>query len=352
MPVMSATPIATPVAGPSDNSTAAHGRIIRSSFQPHPWLRGPHAQTIVPTLLRRLPPLDLQIETLELPDGDFVRLGWCGREQPGQRVAVLVHGLTGGFQSKYLRGLAQLLVARDWRVVMIELRGGGATPNRLPRNYHHGDTQDIRHLWRLLKQRDPQARLAAVGWSLGANVVLKAMGEEGDDAPVEAAAAVSAPFMLEPCADKLRTGFARVYQGRLLRDLNAMASRKFAAAAPPQGVDLRAAQQAQDFFAFDDAYTAPLHGFADGRDYYARSSCGPFLKSIARPTLVINAVDDPFMARAILPVEQDLAPSVTLELTRRGGHVGFVAAGRFGRFVWWLDTRLADWLDAAMPRQR
>jgi predicted alpha/beta-fold hydrolase len=336
----------------SETGSAAHGRIIDSEFHPHRWLRGPHAQTVIPTLLRPSPKLDLDIETLELPDGDFVRIGWAGIERRGQRVAVLVHGLTGGFRSKYLRGLARLLIANGWRIAALELRGGGETPNRLPRNYHHGDTADLRHLWRLLKTRDPDARLAAVGWSLGANVVLKALGEEGAGAPVEAACAASAPFALEPCALKLDSGFARVYQRRLLRDLKALVGRKYPPLAAPDGVDLPAMRRARNFIEFDDAYTAPLHGFRDARDYYTRCESGQFLKTIARPTLVINAVDDPFMARSILPKAEALAPAVTLELARRGGHVGFVAAGPNGRFSWWLEQRIAAWLERAMPPER
>lgn len=331
------------------DAIAPQGRIIRSGFVPHPWLRGPHLQTIAPTLLRPSPPLDLQIETLELPDGDYVRIGWAGSERVGQRVAVLVHGLTGGFISKYLRGLANLLIARDWRVAILELRGGGDEPNRLPRNYHHGDTGDLRYLWRLLKQRDPQARLAGVGWSLGANVLLKALGEEGDRAPLEAAAAASAPFGLEACAEKLRNGFARVYQAHLLRALKQMIERKHVQVPLPPGIDLAAAYRARDFFAFDDAYTAPLHGFADARDYYRRSACGNYLRDIARPTLIVNAIDDPFMQRSILPTATMLAPSVTLELSKRGGHVGFIGADARGRLHYWLEQRLAEWLDAAVP---
>jgi len=328
---------------------AAHGRIIHSEFRPHPLLRGPHVQTVLPTLLRPSPRIDFTSETLELSDGDFVHIGWTGREAPGNRVAILVHGLGGSFrQSKYLRGLARLLVAAGWRVGALQLRGSGDTPNRLARSYHHGDTGDLRHLCRLLKDRDPQARLAVVGWSLGANVVLKATGEEGANAPFDAAVGASAPFLLEPCAHKLRTGFARVYQARLLRDLHQMLGRK-RALLEAAGIDFEAVRRSRDFFEFDDAYTAPLNGFANARDYYARCACGNFLKTIARPTLIINAADDPFMARNILPKEEALSPTVTLEIARRGGHVGFISAGPNGRLSWWLEQRIAEWLEAAMP---
>jgi predicted alpha/beta-fold hydrolase len=330
-------------------SNTAQGQVIASSFRAHPLLRGAHAQTIVPSLLRKLPALDLQLEILDLPDGDFVRVGWCGERRRPSRIAVLVHGLTGGFESKYLRGLAQQLIQRQWCVAILELRGAGALPNRSAHTYHHGDTGDLRYLWQRLREREPQARLAAVGWSLGANVLLKALGEDGAAAPVAAAAAVSAPFLIEPCAEKLRRGFSRVYQQRLLRDLQQLVLRKQAAVRLPASVDVDAAVRARDFFEFDDAYTAPLHGFADARDYYTRCSSQAFLQRIARPTLIINALDDPFMVPEVLPRAEQLAPSVTLELATHGGHVGFAAADARGGLHWWLETRIADWLNASVP---
>ncbi|MES0872948.1 hydrolase [Sinimarinibacterium thermocellulolyticum] len=321
---------------------SSHGRILVSDFEPHPLLRGPHAQTMVPALLRPTPKLALRRERLELPDGDFVDLAWAGPAR-GSRLAVLVHGLTGGFQSKYLRGTARELIARGWRVVILQLRGGGDEPNRHARCYHHGDTGDLRHLWRVLRQRDPGVRLAAAGWSLGANVLLKALGEEGTTAPVEAAAAACAPFRLLPCAEKLRRGTARLYQARLLRDLKAIVARKHAAVPAP--VDMDAVLAARDFIEFDDRYTAPLNGFRDARDYYERCECGGFVGAIRRPTLIVNARDDPFMTPAVLPRASALAPPVTLEVSRRGGHVGFIAADAHGRPYCWLEPHLADFLD-------
>ncbi len=326
----------------------AHGQIVEADFQPHPWLRGPHIQTMLPALLRPPPPLPLQRERLELPDGDFVDLAWSG-PHGASRIAVLVHGLTGGFQSKYLRGLAVQLLRRHWRVVILQLRGGGDEPNRHPRCDHHGDTGDLRHLWRVLRQRHPDARLATVGWSLGANVLLKALGEEGDAAPLSVAAAGCAPFQLDLCAEKLRTGSARVYQARLLADLKVIARRKHAAVPAPPPVNIRRTLAARDFFEFDDAYTAPMNGFRDARDYYARCACGQFLRDIRRPTLIVNAKDDPFMTPQVLPTPDQLSPWVTLEVARCGGHVGFVAAGRGGVPSFWLEHRLAHYLEQSLP---
>lgn len=325
--------------GPAPPANRLHGRILAAEFRPHPWLRGPHVQTLFPALLRPSPKLALRRERLELPDGDFVDLGWWG-EGDGP-IAVLLHGMTGGFESKYLRGLAQRLLAHGWRGVVLQLRGSGPEPNRLPRCYHHGDTGDFLHLCRLLRERAPRAPLYAAGWSMGANILLKALGEEGERSPLTAAAAACAPFRLAPCASKLRRGFSRIYTRALLRELRAQLRRKHGPVPVPPGVDLSAANRARDFFAFDDAYTAPLHGFTDARDYYARCECGPFLARIRRPTLIVNSRDDPFMVPDILPSAAELSPEVTLEVAQHGGHVGFVAAGAHGRPRWWLEERLA-----------
>lgn len=320
-----------------------HGRVLTGAFRPHPLFANPHAQTLLP-VLRPMPRVALNIERRELPDGDFVDVGWCGdsaTRRDGAPLAVLLHGLSGGFDSKYARGLAGRLLKHDWRALILQFRGAGPEPNRLPRNYHHGDTEDLRELLQLLRQREPQTPLFAVGWSLGGNVLLKYLGEEGARTPLAAAAAVCPPFELRPCAERLRTGFSRVYQNHLLGQLKDMIRRKHARMKMP--VDLDRVLRARDFFEFDDA-TALINGFKDAEDYYARAACGPFLSGIARPTLILHARDDPFMTPAIMPDAARLPPPVTLELCEHGGHVGFVAAGARGEPRWWLEERIPEFL--------
>ncbi|MGH8460207.1 MAG: hydrolase [Stenotrophobium sp.] len=326
----------------------AHGQIIASGFRPHPLLRNAHLQTLAAALLRPTPALQIRRERLELADGDFVDLGWSGEDNVHGPIAVLVHGLTGGFDSKYLRGLARLLIGQGWRTVALQLRGGGPEPNRTSRLYNHGDTTDLRYLLQLLRKRERDTPLTAVGWSLGANVLLKFLGEDGQAAPVAAAVAVCAPLRLVPCAERLRHGFSRRYQDRLLADLREILRNKHPRVPVAPGVNLEAALQAQDFFELDDAYTAPNNGYRDALDYYTRCESAAFLGRIRRPTLVINAADDPFMDPSILPTPDELAPQVTLELAQHGGHVGFVAASRYGQPVYWLEPRIAQYLTNAI----
>lgn len=330
--------------GPSPQVSVAHGCIIQSGFRAHPLLRNPHLQTLYPALVRPMPELEIRQERLELADGDFVDLGWSGNTQGTGPLAILLHGLTGGFDSKYLRGTARLLIARGWRTVALQFRGGGEEPNRLPRSVNHGDTGDLLHLCRLLREREPGTPLYAVGWSMGANILLKALGEEGDRALIRAAVAVSAPFQLLPCAERLRTGFSRVYQNHLIDKLNERLRRKHGPVPLLPGASLEATLKARDFIEFDNAYTAPMNGYPDALQYYSLTSCGRFLHGVRRPTLVINALDDPFMNRTVVPAPQELAPQVTVELSERGGHVGFIGADRRGRPHYWMEARIAEYL--------
>lgn len=323
------------------------GRIVESRFVPHPLMPRAHAQTIVPALLRRPPRLALRVERLETPDGDFVDLGWAGEWNAGGPIAVLVHGLGGGFESKYLLGTGARLAAAGWRVCALLLRGASAEPNRLDRAYNQGDTADLRFLWRVLRQREPATFVATIGWSLGGNVTLKALGEEGDDAPVDAACAVSVPFRLRECVEHLRVGFARQYQKRLLDSLKEMVLRKHRARPIAAPADIPKALAARDFFEFDDAFTAPLNGYRDAEDYYARAACGQFLAQVRRPTLILHALDDPFMVPHVIPEPSQLSSSVTLELSSRGGHVGFISAGPMGQPFAWSEDYLVRHLTNA-----
>ncbi len=326
------------------------GQILQSSFRPHPLLSGGHLQTIA-SLLRPAPKLPLRRERLELADGDFVDLGWSGDHNSSGPIAVLVHGLAGGFDSKYLLGTACQLIALGWRTVILQLRGAGPEPNRLHRCYNQDDTEDLRYFWHLLRAREPKAFIASVGWSLGGNVTLKALAEEGRAAPVDIAAAASVPFDIRPCAERLSTGFSRVYQKRLLDSVKDALRRKHGQVPLSPAVDLPAALAAQNFIEYDEAYTAPLAGYRDVEDYYSHASCGQLLKDIRRSTLVVHALDDPFMTASVVPDARALSPQVTLEVAPSGGHVGFVSAGAFGQPYCWLERRLTEYLHQGFAQQ-
>lgn len=315
--------------------------LTESDFRAPWWLKSAHLQTSYATLFRGRSALDLRRERIELEDGDFLDLDWL-RETFGPVVLVL-HGLEGSSDSPYARGMLAAIQRRGWRGVVMHFRGCSGELNRLPRSYHSGDTADLEAVVRLLSARGEEPA-AAIGYSLGGNVLLKWLGEHGAGAPLRAAVAVSVPYTLALAADRLARGLSRIYQRRLIDDLRAKLHRKFAAGASP--IDLTRAHHSRDFWEFDDRVTAPLHGFKDVDDYYTRSSSRPYLRHIRIPTLMIHARDDPFMTPNVLPHAHELSPSSRLEISDHGGHVGFV----HGRYPWrpryWLEERIPEYLEA------
>jgi predicted alpha/beta-fold hydrolase len=314
--------------------------IAASAFRPAWWLPGPHLQTLYPSLLRGrvVPPLSRQ--RLELPDGDFLDIDWTGSAD-GMHVLVL-HGLEGSLESHYAGGLLARLAREGYHAGLLYFRGRSGEPNRLPRSYHSGDTADLDYVVRSLRCAEPERKLALVGFSLGGNVLLKWLGEQRCKAPVATAIAISVPFDLARAARRLERGLSRLYRDHLLRRLREAVIVKSKRHEPP--LPLQELKRLRSFHAFDDAITAPLHGFAGVDDYYARSSCKPFLSAICIPTLILQARDDPFLPADALPEESDLSPAVTLELAAHGGHVGFVSGRNPATPVYWLEQRIAEHL--------
>ena len=221
-------------------------------------------------------------------------------------------------------------------------RGCSGTPNRLARTYHCGDTGDLDYVMQLLREREPATSFAAVGYSLGGNILLKWLGEKGQAAPLAAAVAVSVPFSPALSADRLDRGFSRVYQGVLLRNLRHALDRKFQALDAP--FDRTRLKDAANFWLFDHFVTAPLHGFASAADYYGRSGCRAYLRKIRVPTLILHSEDDPFMSVDAVPREDELSADVILELSQEGGHVGYVG-GTIPLFPeYWLERRILNFL--------
>jgi len=301
------------------------------------WLRGGHAQTIWP--LVRKPPLPAyRRRRWQTPDGDFVDLDWI--EAPSDRPLVaLFHGLEGSSGSHYARSLMTVCRQAGWAGVTINFRGCSGELNRLPRAYHSGDSAEIDWILRRLRAEwTAAAPLFAAGVSLGANALLKWLGEQGGAADfVAGAAGVSAPLDLAAANRALSTGFNLVYARHFLRTLVPTALTKLAR--HPGLLDAARIKAARTLKDFDDAVTAPLHGFRDAADYYARSSAKAYLAGIRVPTLLLNARNDPFLPAAALPDAAGLPASLRPEFPAQGGHVGFVH-GDFPGHLSWLPLRL------------
>jgi len=316
--------------------------ITRSDFKPAWWLPGPHLQTLWVGMVRRTPAITVRRERLELPDGDFVDLAWTTGPDTGQPLVCVFHGLEGSLDSPYASGTLGVAESLGLRGVLMHFRGCSGEPNRLPRAYHSGDTDDIRFFLKTVREREPGTTLGAVGFSLGGNALLKYLGEEGEGSPIAAAAAVSAPLQLAACADRMSRGFSRVYQWHLLRSLKATASEK-ARLLRDSPIDPATIPAMNSFWAFDDGVTAPLHGFEGAADYYERSSSRQFLPRVRTETLILHSEDDPFMTPDVLPSASELPPGVRLELSAGGGHVGFVGGRTPFKGSYWLEDRLQRW---------
>ncbi len=316
-----------------------YGTVAPADFAPAWWLPGPHLQTVWPAFCRPACPVSLTRERLELPDGDFIDIDWAGDAGP---VVVVLHGLQGSSRSPHVRGLLRSLARRGWRSAVIHFRGCGGEANRLPRTYHSGDTGDVGHVLSHLRERHPSTPFAAVGYSLGGNVLLKWLAERGPGAEVAAAVAVSVPFLLARAADRLDRGFSRMYGRHFIADLHRTITEKFRHRPGP--LDLDAVRRARTFRSFDDRVTAPLHGFRDAAHYYEEASCRQYLRGVARPTLILHALDDPFMTRDVVPRRDELSSSIRLELSGAGGHVGFVEGGAPWTARYWLEERIPRFL--------
>jgi predicted alpha/beta-fold hydrolase len=281
--------------------------------------------------------LELDRRRIELADGDFIDLAaWRGT---GPTV-LIIHGLEGGLSSHYAGNTLAALAAAGFRPVFMHLRGRSGEPNRLPRSYHSGATEDLAAVLAALCEGNDGPPTAAVGFSLGGNLLLKYLAET--HAPLlRAAVAVSVPFVLRDAMLRLNIGMSRLYRRHLLGKLKESYRAKFSRMPTPLNVDLA---ELRDLFDYDDRITAPLNGFDGAEDYYARASCRPLLRRIRLPTLIVHAADDPFMFPHTAPREHELGPGVTLELSEHGGHVGFVAGSVPGRPRYWLDERIVSYL--------
>jgi uncharacterized protein len=323
--------------------------VSSSPFQPAWWLPGPHAQTLGARLLRsRAGERALRRERWELDDGDFLDLDFVDDQAAGPLVVVL-HGLEGSTRSGYALELYRALRRVGLAAVGVNFRSCSGELNRLPRLYHSGETGDLGLVLRRLTERFPGRALGAAGFSLGGNVLLKYLGETRD-ALVRAAAAISVPFDLAAGAGRLERGFSRVYRRYLVGKLKRKTLAK--GALLRERIALDRVRRARTFVEFDDAATAPLHGFADAREYYARSSSGRYLAGVVVPTLVIHAADDPFLPAAAIPRAAVRAnAALSAEFPARGGHVGFVAGPPWAP-VFWAEQRAAAFLAERLASHR
>jgi uncharacterized protein len=312
-------------------------------YTPPAWLKGGHAQTIWPLLIKGEKPR-FKRKRWQTPDDDFIDIDFLPT-QPDQPIVILFHGLEGSSRSHYACSVMQELMARRWNGAVVHFRGCSGEPNRLARAYHSGDADEIDWVLRRFATKFPDVPRYAMGVSLGGNALLCWLGTRREAAAriISRAAAVSAPVDLFASGHQLAVGFNKVYTQYFLHTMHRAAADK--ARRFPDSFDARRACRARTLAAFDDAYTAPLHGFADADEYWHKASAKPLLRNICIPTLVLNARNDPFLPADALPGSAQVAPCVRLEQPEQGGHVGFVTGAFPGRLDW-MPKRVLHYFDS------
>ncbi len=329
-----------------------------NDFRPAWFLRNAHLQTIWGRITRPRRLVHLRREVLTTADDDELVLDHLDAAADGRQHRpvrfILLHGLEGSSNSVYIQGMLDIIRRRGLAATVLNFRSCARDPrdhrrmlpNRRPRFYHSGETGDLDFVIRLLAAREPATRVLAFGASLGGNQLLKWLGENPEQKLVTAAVTVSVPYDLAAGAKHLETPLGRFYVARFVDTLAKKVERVIEHFPDTAArVDLGKVRRARTFREFDDAATAPLHGFENAEDYWARSSSISFLSRITTPVLCINAEDDPFLPPEVLDRVREVAsPCVELLVTRHGGHVGFIGGMWPWRGLYWAEEKAVRWL--------
>lgn len=315
-------------------------------FKPTFILKNRHLQTLYAPLFRKQKTPKVEIERFDLNDGDFVECYWYkSKSLHGRPIVTLFHGLAGSFSSPYIQGVMKSLEKKGFASVLMHFRGCSGKENLLPRAYHSGDTADARAWLSHLKKNHPNSPLYAVGYSIGGNMLLKLLGEDREKTLLTSAVSVSAPIDLDISAKAINKGFSKLYQAHLLKALKVTLLKKYKQFDMSKHITstVKDIKKIKTIEEFDERYTAPINGFSSAKEYYEKCSAKQYLKDITVPTLIIHALDDPFMTKEILPKKNEkISPSIKLEVSKHGGHVGFVG-GSFFKPNYWLEERIANY---------
>lgn len=315
-------------------------------FKPPLLLRNRHLQTLYAPLFRKQPTPRVEIERFDLEDGDFVECYWHNNKPIDNRpIVVLFHGLAGSFNSHYIQGMMNTLESKGFSSVLMHFRGCSGKENLLPRLSHSGDTNDARAWLNHLKMNYKSSSLHAIGYSLGGNMLLKLLGEEKNNPLLNSAVSISAPMDLDITSKTMNQGFSKRYQNYLLKPLKKNLLKKFDIFEMEKILNRsrEEIEQIKTIEEFDELFTAPINGFGTAKNYYDKCSAKQFLKDIQTPTLIIHAIDDPFMTPEILPKTDKISKHVQVEASPYGGHVGFIT-GSLLQPKYWLEERIVAYL--------
>lgn len=304
--------------------------------------RNGHVQTIFPVLFRKVRGVTYTRERITTFDNDFLDLDWSDQNQNRSRLVIISHGLEGSTDRAYVKGMVKALNHSGWDAMAWNYRSCSGEPNRTLRLYHNGVTDDLAWVINHAKTKNSYQEIALIGFSLGGNLTLLHLGRDKPDHVVKKAVVFSVPCDLAQSSKVIAKPANTIYMKRFLILLHQKIKAKMQKM--PGLIDDSDYHRIKDFKGFDDRYTAPIHGFKDAQDYWEKCSSKPYVPDIQVPTLIVNAKNDPFLAKTCFPFEEaSKNKNITLETPESGGHVGFIAFNK--QNLYWSEKRAAAFLN-------
>ncbi len=315
---------------------------MTATYQAPALLFNNHLETIYPALLRKVKDVRYQRERIITPDHDFLDLDWL--KQESKKLVIISHGLEGSSDRAYIKGMAKIFFTHGFDALTWNYRGCSGEMNHQLRFYHSGATDDLGCIIRYAESLG-YSEINLIGFSLGGNLTLKYAGEQGDaiSSKIKRVATFSVPLNLRSSCEKISAPSNWMYSQRFLKSLKKKVADK--SKLMPE-IDVSKLGEVKTLLEFDNTYTAPLHGFKDALDYYTQCSAIRFVSSIQRPTLIVNALNDPFLSADCYPTEFDKHPHLTFEYPKRGGHVGFALFNKNG--LYWSELRALDFIQSTL----
>jgi uncharacterized protein len=315
--------------------------LVANSSYHAPWyLFNGHFETIIPSITREINGVNYTRERLELSDGDFIDLDWLRNKNT--QLVIVAHGLEGSSDRHYSKGMSKYFFQRGWDALAWNCRSCSGEMNRLPRFYHHGATEDLAELIQYVAGKEHYEHIVLVGFSMGGSMTLKYLGEQLELAKeIKSSVVFSVPCHLGSSAKELDLPSKKFYLNRFLKKLGKKI--KLKSELFPNTISYQGYDSIKTFEEFDNRYTAPLHGFKNADDFYERASSLHYISAISIPTLIVNALNDPFLPALCFPIE--IAKNhnyVFLETPVRGGHTGFTIAGKEEN---WMEVRAFEFVN-------
>ncbi|MBD81373.1 MAG: alpha/beta hydrolase [Crocinitomicaceae bacterium] len=318
--------------------------LLKDTYAPPLLLRNPHLMTIVPNKLRTIKGISYERERLQAPDSDFIDLDFSIVKST--TLVLILHGLEGNSDRAYAKAVVREANEKNWDACVFNQRGCSGEPNRVFSSYHSGKTDDFEFVLKWILKNYNYSEVHLVGFSLGGNITLKYLGENGSNVPqkIKSAVAISVPIHLESSAIQLAKRSNWVYMRRFLKSLKAKTQEKINRF-PASNITVEELMKCKNFIDYDNLYTAPAHGFKDAKDYWNQCSSKQFLHQLKVPTLLINALDDPFLGEECYPYEEaQLNPQLNLITPKYGGHVGFVSSFPLSN-TQWVEKQALQFID-------